>query len=413
MFGYCIWGNRAMYDSLKSSFINVKFFLFLFIFFIVVFREFDLFLHPRFWAEEGRVYFLAAYSEGLKAILFSHQGYFSLTPNIATYLSTLLPLQLAPIPTLIFSFIVTLIPGIFIIYSKSYYLNSFFSKFMAILIVYFVANTEEVWLNTINSQFWFVIIIFLVLMENKSSISRARSNAYFFLTLASGLSGVPANFLAPFFLFKYSTERSKADLKLFYVLLVTSFIQFFYILVLSDYSSSRFVFDGEKIISAVKTSIYGIVHHPFAFNSDVTPKFALIFSLIIIGLLITKKNLMKTTIVLIIPFFVSFLMTFTSLGMQGGGRYFFPVAVIYVLSVFYLIRENNLSLNLKILVYVFLFSAIVLGIQKYPFKPGFSTHPEWHKWGDEVVKFQNGEQDFISLYPQWKNAYWSVELPRK
>ena len=402
-----------MSGILKNNFFDVRLLFLLFATLLIVFREVDLFLNPRFWAEEGRVYFLAAYSDGFKAIFYSHQGYFSLTPNVATYLSTFLPLKLAPISTLFFSFLVTLLPSIIIIYSKSDYLNNNIAKLFAILIVYFVNNTEEVWLNTINSQFWFVVITFLILIENKVSVSKSRFNSYAILIFFSGLSGVPANLLAPFFLVKYYLEKTSADLKLFYVLIATILIQLVYIIILSDDGSSRFVYDVEKIISAIKTSISGVVYHPFAFNADVSPKFAMIFSLIVVGLLIKKENFIKVAMLLTIPFFVSLIMTFTSLGMGGGGRYFFPVAVIYVMSIFYLIRTNETSLNVRVVVYVFLISAIALGLQHYTFKPGFTSDSTWHKWEDEVERFQNREQDFISLYPQWKNAYWSVELPRK
>lgn len=402
-----------MSGILKNNFLDVRLLFLLFATLLIVFREVDLFLNPRFWAEEGRVYFLAAYSDGFKAIFYSHQGYFSLTPNVATYLSTFLPLKLAPIPTLFFSFLVTLLPSIIIIYSKSDYLNSNIAKLFAILIVYFVSNTEEVWLNTINSQFWFVVIAFLILIENKENVSKLRLNSYAILIFISGLSGAPANIMAPFFLIKYYFEKSSFDLKLFYIFISTILIQMVYILGISDYGGARFIYDGEKIIAATKTAVSGVVYYPFAFNADVSPKFAMIFSLIIVGLLIKKENFIKAAMLLTIPFFVSLIMTFTSLGMNGGGRYFFPVAVIYVMSIFYLIRTNETSLNVRVVVYVFLISAIALGLQRYTFKPGFTTHSTWHKWADEVERFQNREQDFISLYPQWKNAYWSVELPRK
>lgn len=66
---------------------------------LIILRHFDFFINPRFWAEEGSVYFLNAYIHGFSSLWFGHQGYFSIIPNISTYLATLVPLEYAPIVT--------------------------------------------------------------------------------------------------------------------------------------------------------------------------------------------------------------------------------------------------------------------------------------------------------------------------
>jgi hypothetical protein len=183
---------------------------------------------------------------------------------------------------------------------------------------------------------------------------------------------------------------------------------------------NRFVFDPYLWATAVKNSIGNIIYRPFGFSW----KLSIFYLYLSIGLSITlllfvffvflSRNIgFFNYFVLVSPFFASLIMTFTSLEMHGGERYGFPVAVMYVLSLYYLLRLTNVNNKIKIIIHLYIFSSIIFGLQNYSFKPGFSTHPEWHNWSDEVEKFQNGEQDFISLYPQWESAYWLVELPRK
>lgn len=230
-------------------------------------------------------YFLSAYNDGIKALLYAHQGYYSLTPNVATYVSTLFPLQYAPWPTYLCSFIVTIFPGLLIISSDAPYLNKFWHKLVAILIVYFTSNTEEVWLNTINAQFWFMVSTFLLLLESKADIRKLKEYTFLSLAFFSGLSGVPANILAPFFLLRYYLKNETLDLKLFIVFVITSLAQV--VIILNTEHFIRFSADLVKIKSALLTSIYGFTHYPI--NELVSINMASIYSIIIIAFLV-KNN---------------------------------------------------------------------------------------------------------------------------
>ena len=168
------------------------------------------------------MYFYDAYVNGISSLLHGHQGYFSLIPNLATYLATLVTLENAPYATLVSALIVQIIPFILITFSKSEFLDSPHKKIIASLIVIFSGNTEEVWLNTINSQFHFVVIVFLVLIESKNNLSRAKRFTLAFITLAAGLSGIPANILAPFFGLRFYMFKQKFDLALFFILTLTA-----------------------------------------------------------------------------------------------------------------------------------------------------------------------------------------------
>lgn len=386
-------------------------FLLLFVFCIIFFRQMDFFLNPRFWAEEGNVYFFDAYINGFSAIFHAHQNYFSIVPNVSTYISTLLPLEYAPLSTLFFSTMVMLIPAFLIVFSKSKYLAGFFTKIIAILIIYFVSNTEEVWLNTINSQFWFLIVMFVVLVDDKNNLSKIKYSVFLLIALVSGLSGVPANLIAPVFLAFFILNKSKLDISIFLILFFTSLIQLFFILSTSG-DINRFTLDLLKIYAAIKASFVGFTYSEFSFASEVSFFYALILSAIMVFLLINKDNYIKVLCCLSIVVFGSIIMTFTSLDMIGGGRYFFPIAVIYIYTIFYFLRTCSYGYKINSILYVYIFSALLFGFKNYPVKLGFTYHPDWYKWADEVKKFEQGEQDFIYLYPQWDLAPWKIYLPR-
>jgi len=106
-------------------------------------------------------------------------------------------------------------------------------------------------------------------------------------------------------------------------------------------------------------------------------------------------------------------MTFSSLNMNGGGRYFFSVSVIYILTIFYFLRSYKTSKTAKIIIYFYIITALVVGIKKYNFKEGFTTHPNWKVWAEEVERYGTGKQNFISVYPQWDNAHWKIDMPDK
>ncbi|HET8706541.1 MAG TPA: hypothetical protein VFM46_09595, partial [Pseudomonadales bacterium] len=65
-------------------------------------RRPELFSHPRFWAEEGSVYFANAWHFVWYEVLFEpHLGYLSFFNNLAALIATTVPLKHAPLVTTI------------------------------------------------------------------------------------------------------------------------------------------------------------------------------------------------------------------------------------------------------------------------------------------------------------------------
>ena len=116
-----------------------------------------LLLDPRFWAEEGALYFHhALVSPGLKDFFSPALGYYSLVVKIAVYLALFVPIENAPLITTVMSGLVIWSCVVLIITSSNDFLAGFGVKCAFALMLLFISS-GEIWLNTITSQFWFPI----------------------------------------------------------------------------------------------------------------------------------------------------------------------------------------------------------------------------------------------------------------
>jgi len=181
------------------------------------FRAPSFFFEPRFWGEEGVIYFSNAFNNSWYQALFTpHLGYFSLFNNIASTLAAnIVPLKYAPLITTLLAFVVQVIPLAIVLWSRSELWGSAVKKAVGILIILFVPVTGEIWLATNLSQFYFSLITFLILMEDMGNASLRRVWCYRILLVLSGLTGVVSCFITPLFIFKAWTKKRK-DVKILF-----------------------------------------------------------------------------------------------------------------------------------------------------------------------------------------------------
>ncbi|MGE5558288.1 MAG: hypothetical protein ACM3WV_06700 [Bacillota bacterium] len=173
-------------------------------------REPELLLQPRFWAEEGAVYFKTAYDlPWYKSLFMPQQGYYGLFPNLVAIIANLVPLEFAPGIATFFAFLVQLLPFVIIFWGKSSYWDTIWKKVLISLLVLFTWATNEVWLNTINSQFYLVLTTFLILLTDSAATSKKQNIFYYFMLVLSGLSGVVSTFLTPFFIYRAVKDKNK------------------------------------------------------------------------------------------------------------------------------------------------------------------------------------------------------------
>gem|GEM_PF-796703 len=178
---------------------------------VTAFRAPGLLLAPRFWAEEGAVYFSYAFRRPwYEVLLASHLGYYALYPNLASLAAArTVELAYAPLVTTLLALAAQLIPLAFILWSRSDLWLGPVRKVIGILIVIFTLSSGEIWLNTINSQFFFSLTTFLILLEPVEGISRRRQWLTRTLLVISGLTGPGSCFLSPLFLFKAWRTRER------------------------------------------------------------------------------------------------------------------------------------------------------------------------------------------------------------
>jgi hypothetical protein len=197
------------------------FFLALFLIFgaILAWRAPRLLLAPRFWAEEGSVYFKFAYEHSfLRALFFVYweAGYLYLLVNVVTAIAAhLLPLEYAPFATVYTALVIQLVPFLIILYGKSSVFTSIRKKITACLVFLFLPNlthTLHTWLNLLNSQVWLGLIAVLILLENLESASSLKRWTYRIFLAMGGLSGAYVSLLQPVFAIRALAERRKERL---------------------------------------------------------------------------------------------------------------------------------------------------------------------------------------------------------
>jgi hypothetical protein len=160
-----------------------------------------LWSHPRFWAEEGAIYFADAFNLPWYDSLFApHFGYYSLFANgTALVAARLAPLEHAPLVTLIAALAVQALPVALILLSRAPLWRSWASALTGVVMVSFLPiSTAELWLNTINSQFYLALCTFLVLLEEEPADTPGRRFTHRAVLLLGGLTILTGRLCVPY-----------------------------------------------------------------------------------------------------------------------------------------------------------------------------------------------------------------------
>lgn len=166
-----------------------------------------LVLAPRFFAEEGVLYFRYALDHGsLDSLTARHLGYFALVPNAATALAAQLPLASAPYATLAFAFAVQMLPAAVIIHDRSLFRTEREKMFALTVLLLPLAMRRE-WLSTIHAQFWLALTMCLMLVVPPRT--RAASMFYAVITTVAAFTGALSGALAPLFVLLAFMRRDR------------------------------------------------------------------------------------------------------------------------------------------------------------------------------------------------------------
>jgi hypothetical protein len=170
----------------------------------------EFFSQPRFWAEEGSLYFAAAWAmPWWQALTIHPNGYFCLYNNVAAVLATQVPLVHAPLVTTLAAFAVQLVGIAIIAGGRAPEWRHPCWRAIGIAIVLFGPSTGEIWLNTTNSQVYFALIAALLLLE-PANAAPLRAGVDVALLALAGLSGVAPCAFAPLFAVRAAMTRTGA-----------------------------------------------------------------------------------------------------------------------------------------------------------------------------------------------------------
>jgi|WetSurMetagenome_2_1015567.scaffolds.fasta_scaffold10186_2 hypothetical protein len=426
----------------ESAFINnKKMAIFIMVVLLIIYRSPELFVHPRFWAEEATIYFRYAYEssvlDGLLMIAGDSAGYLLLLGNIAITLATLVPLEYAPFVTTYFSFIIFIVPFIIILWGSSYVWDIPIKKVLAILIVLFspAASIPEIWLNTINSQIYCGIAALCILFE-KNTINTKQAIFYRIVLLLGGLNGIYITFLILPFFIKLWVERNKNAAWYFGIVFLVALIQFslFLLLKLSgeNIADKASHFDLLRVFTRVfyyhvATPLLGINILEFftlkltngltienILTTEKLSYFTLlvlnIFSLVFIILFLIYIAKLNSSIwqrwLFLTAFIISsLLITFAALHGAPANRYLVIPGVIlsfFMLSNITLSKPTNIST-------IFLLGSIGIGIFNFKCSANeafFKYSSTSANWVDEVKAWEKNKNYHLKIWPEhWTTAF--------
>lgn len=191
----------------------------------------------RFWAEEGTYFAPAIWSApGLEGLRFLFQGHLQLVTNLLVWLAGQVPLAVAPAVTTLGALALQWGAAALLVFPARR-LGLSAGGCALVLAAMLMITPSEVWANATNAHFHTAVIAGLLLALPCGS--RGEQGARLALLALCGLSGVPANFLGPFFLLRALLERDQARGAEAAVLLLTAGVQLVLIMLNRDAVTGR------------------------------------------------------------------------------------------------------------------------------------------------------------------------------
>jgi hypothetical protein len=382
---------------------------------VIVFRDPVLFLDPRFWAEEGALYFHhALVSPGLKDFFSPALGYYSLLVKIAVYLALFVPIENAPLITTAISGLVIWSCVILVITSANNFLDGFGVKCAFALMLLFISS-GEIWLNTITSQFWLPIGVLFIIIDKSSRSFLARLWRYTFVFLAA-MTGVMSFFLLPlviYLLFLGERASQKHLMRIFILICLGLILQIVLILNFGfgfelanvDFQGGDRLDNGFSIYKIVKSLLGYYIVYPFTgiFIFDVNPVLyyilAVYFLFSIILVFLFKSWSRESLGILFTVVFASLTTIALSVGTAGGLRYAFMVNALVLLLIYSTLNKNEKNssgkslLTIQLLVLAWFTATLEFRYKTYNF-----SSPDWPSWQVQLSGQECVSKD-IAIWP--------------
>lgn len=392
----------------------------------IVLRVPGLVLEPRFWAEEARVYFVHALSAGpLDALAAPHQGYYSLVPNLATWLATLVPLEMAPAVTTAVALAVQFLPALIVATSPAPWADGPLRRVSAVLVVLLVGAAGELHANTANSQFHLALAAGLVYLDFAVELPGRRRRALLAVLLLAGLTGVQAILLAPVFAWRWWHDRRPADAAAAVVLGLCLALQAAVVLT-APAEADRFAtgIDPARALGrAAERLAKGLLVYPVA--GGLGPKtldlplgwlLAAVGGIGVTAAIVAQAAILRHgpgRDLLAAAWLVAAVSFVGSRRMAGGDRYLALPAVLVVLAILAVALDRRQARPVRLAAAMAVASAILANAWLYLPRTAEAWDPAWPVWRDEVAAWRAGDRAEPRIHPQWADGVWTAPLPER
>jgi hypothetical protein len=396
---------------------------------LMLLRAPSLVTDPRFWAEEGRVYFARAYNtEWFKSILLPYGGYYSLMPNSFCLIAAKwVPLERAPLVTTLAAFVVQLLPHLLILFGMKPVLPRFSERVLLSCVVLFVMQTGAIFLSTITSQYHLAVVTYLILISIDAQSSKPWVWLRRFLVVLSGLTGAVSCFLLPLFLLKAYLTRRRDILVLAGLLLAATLVQVGVFVAAASkqlpgrpgpasprqFASALVEQDLVWPVLGYRWPVSGYRHEQGPAPSG-AGRYAIGLAILLTALATAIASPRRRDLAIILAAFclVAALSASASIRGAGGPRYVYVPAVIlvsfFVRSV-YVHRPSLRSLRWLASLAVLMCSLAAWVPQYWESMSGWVVKT-WPSWSQEVAIWRETPNYRIKIWPQGKAGKWVVDL---
>jgi hypothetical protein len=405
---------------------------------LIVFRRPELFLAPRFWAEEGANYFAYAFNNGfLDALVVQHFGYYAIVPTITTALSTLVPLEQAPLVTTLVAAVFQLLVSSVVIFGSNPLWDSWPKKCLLAFGIQLL-NPFEVWLTTIGTQYWMTIALFLILLERRDPAAPLRTMFHRGMVLIGGLSGGQPLFLFPAYLLKAARTRNREERLLCGILCAAGLVQaaaFIAAKIGKDpYFATRFgktafslpwflewhfiepfvslsIFDtniAQNLDATLFPLLVKVVPEQFAHAS------AMGIAILVAGgtasVLFSNRRDLHHQLTALSYLTIIVMSTLLSLQMASSPRYAFAPAIITLALFIASIPPAHPPYFLRAVAGIIVTSALVSSLHDFRKPIRIYYSPDFPQWKDEVAAWRLEPRQELAIWPRFDDIQWHVTL---
>ena len=400
---------------------------------LIVYRAPYLLYAPRFFAEEGAVYFPFAYnSPWYHALFMVPLGYFSLLNNtICLIAAKVLPLEYAPFFTTYVSLLILLIPFILVLYGRSVLFDTFPKKVLVCLSILFL-TTGVLWLNIITCQFYLCLSVFLIVVQDVSVFVGFRKWAARFLLVISGLTGTISCFLIPVYFLRHWKRKQRETRIQLLILLGCALIHaalFVLLMYMGAYknrmASSHSLFNTLKVFFTLNF-LYPIAGQTLLMKASKVLThapgadlihlswyvFLTVYGCGLLFVLATGLKKHEQRLALLSLFLLSVLLTVFSWNMAGGLRYAYVpnvLLLILLISCTGFGRKSRLDLFRNIAAVLLVSFSLFTGVLEYKPRLKPSVDPSWPKWRDELDTWRKNPNYRIKIWPRYQ-IDWRMKL---